>query len=106
MGVEATNEGKLPSRVRRSTTLLPFDAAADAGPLIFVDQLTVKYGLDSSAEIAAGYRLIVPGSAVIQLAAIHQQPAMIEEIEVWSTGGAIGLRNLLCLVMTEWKGKA
>jgi hypothetical protein len=46
-------------------TRLLLDTAPDAGPLVSIDRLAGEHGLDGRAEIAAGDRLVVAGSAVI-----------------------------------------
>ena len=94
------------SVVRRSMTRLPLDATTDAGSLVPVDRLADVHGLDGGAEVTARDRLVVAGSALIQLPAIHQTPISIKEIKVRRAGGAIGLRNFLRLVVAKWKGQS
>ena len=85
---------------------LPLDAAANAGPLVFIDWLVGESSLNRSTEITTSYRPVVAGPTVVQLSSIREAPLTIKEIEVWSAGSAIGFRNLLSLVVTEGKGKA
>ena len=94
------------SRLRWGIARLPLDTAADAGSLVPVDGLPGEHGLDGSAEIAAGDRFVVAWSALIELSMVGQSALSIKKIEFWSASSAIGLRDLLCLVVTEWKGQA
>lgn len=87
-------------------TWLPLDATADAGFLSAIDRFAGEYGFNGCAEIATCDRLVVAGAAVIELSMVGQTAISIKKIEFRSTGGAIGFRNLLGLVVTEWKGKA
>lgn len=94
------------SCIRRSMTRLPLDAAADARPLSTIDGLTREHGLDGGAKITAGHRFAIAGTTIVQLPTIDEPTVMIEEIKVRSTGSTIGFCNLLCFVVTEWKGEA
>lgn len=94
------------SRVRWGIARLPLDAAANAGSLGTVDWLAGEHRVDSGTEIVAGDRLVVAGSALIELSMVGQTSISIKQVELWGAGNAIGLRDLLCLVVTEWKGKA
>lgn len=94
------------SSIRRSMTWLPLDAAAYTGSLVTLNRLAGQHGLDGCAEIATCDRLVVAGAALIELPMIGQTAISIKKIEFRSTGGAIGFRNILGLVVTEWKGKA
>ena len=94
------------SCIRRSMTWFPLDAAAYAGSLVAIDRLAGEHGLDGSTEIMAGHWLIITWSAVIELSMVSQTAISIKKIEFRGTGGAIGFRDLLRLVVTKWKGKA
>ena len=94
------------SRVRWGIALLPLDTAANAGSLGTLDRLAGEHCLDGGAEITAGDWLVVAGSALIELSMVGQSTIATKKIEFWGAGSAIGLRDLLCLVVTEWKGKA
>jgi hypothetical protein len=94
------------SRIRWGITRLPLDTATNTGSLGTGDRLIGKCSLDGSAEIVAGDWLVVPGTTVIELPVIHQSTISIKQIEFRGTGSVIGFRDLLCLVVTEWKGKA
>ena len=94
------------SSIRRSMARLPLDAAPDAGSLVTLDRLAGEHGLDGCAEISTCDRLVVAGAAVIELPMIGQTAISIKKIEFRSTGGPIGFRNILGLVVTEWKGNA
>ena len=85
---------------------LPLDAASYAGSLIALNGLAGEHGLDGCAEIATCDRLVVAGAAVIELSMVGQTAISIKKIEFRSAGSAIGFRDLLGLVVTEWKGKA
>ncbi len=87
-------------------TWLPLDAAAYAGSLVVLNRLAGQHGLDGCVEIATCDRLVVAGAAVIELPMIGQTAMSIKKIEFWSTGGAIGFRDILGLVVAEGKGKA
>ena len=91
------------SDVRRSIVTFPLDAAPNAESLVAVDRLTGEHCLDGGAEIAAGYGLVVAGSALIYLSMVGQSTIAIKKIEIRGTGSAIGLRDLLRLIVTEWK---
>ncbi len=82
---------------------LPLDAAAYAGSLIAIDRLTTEHGLNGCTEIATCDRLVVTGAAVIELSMVGQMTISIKKIELWGAGRAIGLRDLLRLVVTERK---
>ncbi len=94
------------SSVRRGIALLPLDTATNAGSLGVVDRLAGEHCLDGGAEIVAGDRFVVAGSALIELSMVGQSTIATKKIEFWGAGSAIGLRDLLCLVVTEWKGQA
>lgn len=85
---------------------LPLDTATDAGSLITIEVLAGEHGLNGCTEIVTCDRLVVAGSALIELPMVGQSTLSIEKIKFWGTGGAIGFRDLLCLVVAEWKGKA
>ncbi|MFO0778607.1 MAG: hypothetical protein U0223_13540 [Nitrospira sp.] len=87
-------------------TGLPFDAATYAGSLVALNRLAGEHGLDGCTEIMTGDRFIVTGAAVIELSMVGQTAISIKKIELWGTGSTIGFRDLLGLVVTEWKGKA
>lgn len=94
------------SGIRRSIARLPLDAAAYAGFLVALDRFAGEHGLDGCAEIATCDRLVVAGAAVIELSMVGQTAISIKKIEFRSRGGPIGFRNILGLVVTEWKGNA
>ena len=94
------------SCVRWGIARLPLDTAANAGSLGAVDRLAGEHGVDGGAEIVAGDWLVVAGSALIELSMVGQAMISIKKVELWGTGSVIGLRDLLRLVVTEWKGKA
>lgn len=94
------------SCVRWGIALLPLDTAPNAGSLGTLDRLAGKHCLDGGAEIAAGDRFVVAGSALIELSMVGQSTIAIEKIEFRGAGSAIGLRDLLRFVVTEWKGQA
>ncbi len=84
---------------------LPLDTAADAGSLIAIDRLAGEYCLDGSAKIMAGNRLVVARSAIVELSMVGQTALLIKKIKFWSTGRVIGFRDLLRLIVAEWKGE-
>ena len=84
---------------------LPLDTAAYAGSLIAIDRLTTEPGLNGCTEIATCDRLVVTGAAVIELSMVGQMTILIKKIELWGAGRAIGLRDLLRLVVTEGEFK-
>ena len=94
------------SRVRWGIALLPLDTATNAGSLGTLDRLAGEHGVDGGAEIVTGDWLVIAGSALIELSMVGQTMISIKKVELWGTGSAIGLRDLLCLVVTEWKGQA
>ena len=94
------------SSIRRGMARLPLDAATDAGSLVTLNRLAGEHGLDGCAEIETCHRLVVAGAAVIELSMVGQTAISIKKIESRSTGGPIGFRNILGLVVTEWKGNA
>ena len=94
------------SRVRWGITRFPLDAAADARPLSAVDWCACEQSLDRRAEIATGHRFAIAGTTVVQLPTIDEPTVTIKDIKVRGAGCAIGFRDLLRLVVTEWKGKA
>ena len=94
------------SRIRWGIAQLPLDTATNAGSLGTLDRLAGEHCLDGGAKIAAGDWLVVAGSALIELSMVGQSTIATKKIEFWGAGSAIGLRDLLCLVVTEWKGQA
>ncbi len=93
------------SCIRRSMAWLPLDTATDAGPLITIDGLAGEHGLNGCTEIMTCDWLVVARAAIIELSMVGQTAISIKKIEFWSTGGAIGFRDILGLVVTEWKSK-
>ena len=69
---------------------MPFHIAADRRNLIGVHWLACQNGVESLAQVAPIQRLVVPGTASIQLSSVSQRLAApfitSEQIELWCAG--------------------
>jgi hypothetical protein len=92
------------SSVRRGIARFPLDTAANAGSLGTLDRLAGEDCLDGGAEIVTSDWLVVAGPTLIELSMVGQSTIFTKKIEFWGAGSAIGLCDLLCLIVTEWKG--
>src|SRR5580704_839422 len=97
------------ARVRldgQSLVRLPLDAAAYAGFLMGIDGLAGDHCIERRAQVFAGDGNAVPGAAVVELAAVYQLHAVVEEKEIRSAGGAIGAGDFLRFVIDVGEGEA
>src|SRR5262245_42029035 len=89
----------LPSEIVWLVARLPLNVAAQARPLIRRHRLPREDGVQRSPKVFArdGNRVTRP--ALIELTAIRQLPAAIEQEEIGSAGSAIGLGHGLAFVV-------
>jgi hypothetical protein len=83
----------------RRSLLLPFDVAAETRNLLFVNLPPRKNSIDGDPQILARYRDVVTGPTGIELATIDELSLAVEKEKVGRTGGCIGTRHILRLVV-------
>ena len=93
------------SKIVGFVTRLPFDVAADAGPLIGIDRSTCQNGVDGCPQISACPRPAIARPAVIQLASVGKVVVRIEQKKVRSACRSVGLCDILCLVIQQRERK-
>src|SRR5215831_13559665 len=87
------------SEIVRFAAGFPFDVAADARLLRRGKRFAGEDRVERGAQIFAGDRKIVAGTAVIQLTAIDEAMALVEEEKIRRARGAIGFGDSLRLIV-------
>ena len=78
---------------------LPLDIAADRGTLILGNGFARERRVDGGAKVFACDWNAVAGAAGVELAAIGQAKIAVEEKEIRSAGGLVGMSYSLRLVI-------
>src|SRR5271157_552845 len=86
-------------KVVRSVLPFPLDVASHAGLLVGGNRASAQHRFQRRAQVRSGYGTSVAGTAVIELSAINEPLAAIENIKIGRARGAIGFGHLLRFVV-------